>query len=46
LTSQGESVNSFYEWGTEEELEVALRGWLQRTIQAIEHENKSKSQSA
>ena len=46
LTSQGECVNSFYEWGTEEELEVALRGWLQRTIQAIEHENKSKSQSA
>ena len=46
LTSQGECVNSFYEWGTEEELEVALRGWLQRTIQAIEHGNKSKSQSA
>jgi hypothetical protein len=46
LTSQGECVNSFYEWGTEEELEVALKAWLQRTIQAIEHGNKSKSQSA
>ncbi|HEY1482371.1 MAG TPA: hypothetical protein VGF19_06610 [Candidatus Acidoferrum sp.] len=46
LTSQGECVNSFYEWGTQEELEVALKAWLQRTIQAIEHENKSKSQSA
>ena len=46
LTSQGECVNSFYEWGTEEELEVALKAWLQRTIQAIEHENKSRSQSA
>ena len=46
LTSLGECVNSFYEWGTEEELEVALKAWLQRTIQAIEHENKSRSQSA
>ena len=46
LTSLGECVNSFYEWGTEEELEVALKAWLQRTIQAIEHGNKSKSQSA
>ncbi|MGB8321615.1 MAG: hypothetical protein WCE52_01515 [Candidatus Acidiferrum sp.] len=46
LTSQGECVNSFYEWGTQEELEVALKAWLQRTIQAIERENKSKAQSA
>jgi hypothetical protein len=46
LTSQGECVNSFYEWGTQEELEIALKAWLQRTIQAIENRNKSKSQSA
>lgn len=36
LTDQGETVNTFYEWGTEEELEKALEGWLKRTIQ--EHE--------
>jgi hypothetical protein len=36
LTESGESVNSFYEWGTEEELESALEGWLQRTIHQME----------
>jgi len=46
LTSQGECVNSFYEWGTQEELEAALKPWLQRTIEAVERENKSKAQSA
>jgi hypothetical protein len=36
LTDQGETVNTFYEWGTEEELERALEGWLKRTIQELE----------
>ena len=46
LTSHGESVNSFYEWGTEEELETALKGWLKRTIRDLEEEAKSRAQTA
>jgi hypothetical protein len=38
LTDQGETVNTFYEWGTEEELERALEGWLKRTIGELEEE--------
>jgi hypothetical protein len=40
LTEKGETVNSFYEWGTEEELEHALKDWLKRTIGALEKEQK------
>jgi hypothetical protein len=36
LTDQGETVTTFYEWGTEEELEKALEGWLKRTIRDLE----------
>jgi hypothetical protein len=36
LTSRGETVNSFYGWGTEEELETALRAWLLRSIALVE----------
>ncbi len=46
LTERGETVNSFYEWGTEEELEGALRGWLQRTIRELEPEEQARAQSA
>src|SRR5208282_3437045 len=28
LTKLGETVSAFYEWGTEQELEAALRNWL------------------
>jgi hypothetical protein len=45
LTEQGETVNTFYEWGTEEELEKALEGWLKRTIQEME-KGQACSQSA
>jgi len=41
LTDCGETVKSFYEWGTNEELETALRGWLGRTIQELEAEPKA-----
>lgn len=46
LTEHGESVNSFYEWGTEEELEAALAAWLKRTIRQLESESQSQVQVA
>lgn len=36
LTPAGESVARFYECGTEQELETALKGWLQRKIAELE----------
>lgn len=44
LTARGETVNSFYEWGTEEELETALREWLRRTIRELETGEKAQAQ--
>lgn len=41
LTERGDTVNSFYEWGTEDELESALRSWLGRTIEELEAQPKS-----
>jgi hypothetical protein len=46
LTQLGETVNVLYEWGTEQELETALRHWLTRSIHDLEQEIKSKGQSA
>jgi len=46
LTDRGETVNSFYEWGTEEELEEALRTWLTRTIEELEDPEKARIQAA
>ena len=46
LTHGGETVNSFYEWGTEEELESALREWLVETIQELEGNRKARVQAA
>jgi hypothetical protein len=46
LTAQGETVNSFYEWGTQEELQAALKVWLQRRIQKLESGTRSRSQTA
>jgi hypothetical protein len=36
LTPRGETVNSFCQWGTEEELETALRAWLERSMREVE----------
>ena len=36
LTDNGDTVSSFYEYGTEEELEKALRDWLYRKIRDLE----------
>jgi hypothetical protein len=44
LTPCGESVAHFYEYGTETELEAALKGWLKLKI--AEQEAKEKAQSA
>lgn len=46
LTPRGETVNTFYEWGTEEELEAALREWLLETIKELESGKKAKVQAA
>jgi len=46
LTSHGETVSSFYEWGTEEELETALGAWLRRTIREMETGEKAEAQGA
>lgn len=46
LTSHGETVNSFYEWGTEEELETAVGEWLRRTIREMETGEKAEAQGA
>jgi len=44
LTGNGETVNSFYEYGTEDELEAALVGWLKRKIDELEEEGQSQTQ--
>ncbi|HTZ32139.1 MAG TPA: hypothetical protein VMH31_06760 [Methylomirabilota bacterium] len=46
LNERGETVNSFYEWGTEEELETALDGWLSQTIRELERSEQSLALSA
>jgi hypothetical protein len=46
LTTLGETVSAFYEWGTEQELEAALRSWLVAAIQDLERAGESKGQSA
>jgi len=39
LNDRGESVDSFYRTGTQEELEAAVVAWLNVTIERLEHEN-------
>lgn len=46
LTERGETVTSFYEWGTEEELETALGVWLPQTIRDLENGEKARTQKA
>jgi hypothetical protein len=36
LNEQGETIDSFYRFGTRDELEAALRRWLRATIQQLE----------
>lgn len=46
LNDRGDTINSFYEWGTEEELETALDGWLSQTIHELEAGEQSRAQGA
>ncbi len=41
LDEVGHTVDSFYRWGTEEELEQALRTWLWSTMLWIEDERRA-----
>ncbi len=41
LTERGETVNSYYERGTEDELETALGEWLRRTILQLQTSEKA-----
>jgi len=36
LNEQGETIDSFYRFGTRDELEAALRKWLRATIERLE----------
>jgi hypothetical protein len=44
LTPAGESVAHFYECGTEQELEAALKDWLQRKIAELEAGEKERAE--
>jgi hypothetical protein len=46
LTERGDTVNSFYEWGTDEELETALDHWLIQTIQKLDSDQLALKQTA
>jgi len=46
LNERGDTVNSFYEWGTEDELETALDGWLSETIHRLEQNDLTFAQCA
>ena len=36
LTAKGETVDDFYRWGTQIEVEEALKNWLRKEIKRIE----------
>jgi hypothetical protein len=46
LTPAGDSVAHFYEYGTEAELEAALKSWLKHKIAELEAKDQAKAQSA
>jgi hypothetical protein len=46
LTPDGETVTHFYECGTEQELEAALKAWLQRKISELETGEKAQTHDA
>jgi hypothetical protein len=45
LNERGETIDSFYRFGTQEELEPELRRWLKATIERLEKQ-KAKEQVA
>ena len=46
LNERGDTVTSFYEWGTEDELETALGGWLTQAIKTLESGEQAFEKSA
>jgi hypothetical protein len=46
LTSQGETLDSLYATGTQQEIEEALAGWLRVMIQRLDAEQMKVSQAA
>lgn len=46
LTASGDTVHSFYEYGTADELETALGDWLRKTIRELDTENQSNGHAA
>jgi hypothetical protein len=42
LNEAGQTVDSFYRYGTQEELEHALAGWLRATIKELEEEARPR----
>ena len=45
LTEAGDTVNSFYEYGTDEELQAALRHWLKQKIADLGAEERTSVQA-
>ena len=43
ITAEGETVDYFYRWGTQEELEGAMKAWLRKKIQELEAKQASAS---
>jgi hypothetical protein len=43
LNERGETIDSFYRYGTAEELEAALGQWLKQTIQRLEREKRDST---
>lgn len=42
LNDQGETVDSLYRWGTQQELEAAVEVWLRAAIEKLERERPKK----
>jgi hypothetical protein len=45
LTEQGDTVDSIYRWGTQEEVEEVVGKWLRATIQRLEERQAASSGS-
>jgi hypothetical protein len=46
LTSKGETLDFLYDYGTQQEIEEALRGWLRAMIQRMDAERKAPQVAA
>jgi hypothetical protein len=46
LNDSGDTVHSFYEYGTEDELETALGDWLRKRIRELETNDRASGQAA